>query len=103
MPWLILIAVIPYMVVVLRIYSGLRKSKFDTDIKNPDKQDVKISVVIAYRNEAHRIDNLLQSLARQDYDNSSFEVIIADDNSTDDTLRIASGFKGIANLKTVRN
>jgi cellulose synthase/poly-beta-1,6-N-acetylglucosamine synthase-like glycosyltransferase len=39
----------------------------------------------------------------QDYNNSNYEVIIADDNSTDETFQVASDFKGIANLKTVRN
>lgn len=103
MPWLILIAVIPYLIVILRIYSDLRRVKVYSRVNIPDSPEVKISVVVACRNEAHRINNLLQSLALQDYDNLKYEVIIADDNSTDETIRIASGFKGIANLKTVRN
>ncbi|MCY7359933.1 MAG: glycosyltransferase, partial [Rudanella sp.] len=47
---------------------------------------VSISVIIPVRNEAENLPFLLQDLARQTY--SHFEVIVADDSSTDDTVAV---------------
>ncbi len=48
------------------------------------------SVVVAARDEAERLPDLLRSLARQDYPPASFEVIVVDDHSTDDTARVVT-------------
>lgn len=50
----------------------------------------KVSVLIPARNEAEDILTLLQSIHAQDYQN--YEVIILDDNSTDDTFAICEAF-----------
>ncbi|QKJ33246.1 glycosyltransferase [Mucilaginibacter mali] len=50
----------------------------------------KVSILIPARNEAHNILNLLRSIHAQDYHN--YEVIILDDNSTDDTLALCEDF-----------
>lgn len=44
------------------------------------------SVIIALRNEADHIPQLLSSLADQDYPNTRLEYILVNDHSTDDTL-----------------
>ena len=44
-----------------------------------------ISVIIACKNEEMNIGKLIQSLKDQSYDKEFYEVIIADDNSTDST------------------
>ena len=49
-----------------------------------------ISVVIITLNEAERIANLLNDLARQSH--RDFEVILVDSNSDDATCEIARGF-----------
>ncbi|GAB3990305.1 glycosyltransferase [Spirosoma daeguense] len=49
-----------------------------------------ITVIIPVRNEAENIANLLQDLSRQTYAN--FEVIVADDSSTDATLSIVQQY-----------
>lgn len=49
-----------------------------------------ITVIIPVRNEAANIGNLLDDLGRQTYDR--FEVIVADDSSTDDTLSIVQQY-----------
>ncbi|MBD0255453.1 MAG: glycosyltransferase [Cytophagales bacterium] len=48
------------------------------------------SVVVAARDEAGRLPDLLRSLARQDYPRESFEVLVVDDHSTDDTARVVT-------------
>lgn len=53
---------------------------------------VKVSVLIAARNEANNIERLLQSLERQTFPKELFEVIIVDDHSEDDTRKIITDF-----------
>ena len=55
-----------------------------------------VSVIIPVYNGARFIAEALQSVAAQDY--SPIEVIVADDGSTDETARIASGFPGVTVL-----
>jgi len=50
----------------------------------------KVSILIPARNEADDILPLLQSIHQQEYDN--YEVLILDDNSTDDTYKICTDF-----------
>ena len=45
-----------------------------------------VSILVPARNEEKNITRCLKSLQAQDYDN--FEVIVVDDCSTDDTLKI---------------
>jgi chlorobactene glucosyltransferase len=51
-----------------------------------------VSIIVPARNEQNNIERCLRSLISQSYPN--FEVIVIDDNSTDDTLRI---------IKKIRN
>ncbi len=51
-----------------------------------------VSVVVVVRNEAENILNLLQDLNRQTYPAKRFEVIIADDASTDQTMKWVNDF-----------
>ncbi|MDB5197580.1 MAG: glycosyltransferase [Flaviaesturariibacter sp.] len=46
---------------------------------------VKVSIIIAARNEAPNLDRLLSSLKAQTYSRHLFEVLLVDDHSTDDT------------------
>ncbi|WP_310588728.1 glycosyltransferase [Larkinella rosea] len=48
----------------------------------------RISVIIPVRNEEHTLPLLLGDLQAQTYHSSDFEVIVADDSSTDNTLKI---------------
>jgi cellulose synthase/poly-beta-1,6-N-acetylglucosamine synthase-like glycosyltransferase len=49
-----------------------------------------VSIIVAVRNEAATIPNLLESLAKQQYPNDKFEIILVDDHSTDTTADIIS-------------
>jgi cellulose synthase/poly-beta-1,6-N-acetylglucosamine synthase-like glycosyltransferase len=63
----------------------------------------KISVIIPVRNEADNIKNLLNDLEKQTYPKYLFEVIVADDSSTDDTLKIVKDFKGKTSIRLIIN
>ncbi|MBL7697287.1 MAG: glycosyltransferase [Chitinophagaceae bacterium] len=52
--------------------------------------DIKVSVIIAVRNEEDNIPGLLKCLNEQDYPKDKYEVIIADDSSTDNTFMVVS-------------
>jgi len=51
-----------------------------------------ISILIAAKNEEKKILRLLTSLEKLDYPEEKFEVIVADDNSTDSTNQITKEF-----------
>lgn len=52
---------------------------------NPDKkQNIKVSILIPAKNEEKRIGKCLDSILNQDYNN--YEVIVLDDNSSDNTF-----------------
>jgi len=57
---------------------------------------IKLSVIVAVRNEAGNILPLLNSLLKQDYPSALWEIIIVNDHSTDDTYQLAE--KAIATL-----
>lgn len=52
-----------------------------------------VSVVITTKNEEKNIGNCLESIRRQTYSQNLLEVIVVDNNSTDQTKQIAKGYK----------
>lgn len=76
-----------YALYLLRFYTGLKKSSPDLNYKKRT-----VSVVIAARNEEKNIGQLLTSLVNQSYPKELFEIIIADDRSSDKTSRIVEQF-----------
>ena len=60
----------------------------------------KISVIVATYNRCHQLKNFLNSLVNQEFDKSfDYEVIIVDNNSTDDTKSVVTGFMNQFNGK----
>lgn len=52
-----------------------------------------VSIVIACRNEEQNISTLLKSLVNQTYNKEKTEIIIIDDHSEDDTIKIIDKYK----------
>lgn len=69
------------------IFWGLYRCKAPTNTSQP-----KVSVILACRNEQEHILPLLEGLALQTYPQTQFEIIIADDASTDATVARACAF-----------
>jgi poly-beta-1,6-N-acetyl-D-glucosamine synthase len=100
MYWLPAILVLPYIYLLLKIFrSLLHLSLFNV---SPDPVTF-VSVVVACRNEHKNLPVLLNSIVSQDYPKSLFEVIIVNDNSTDNTYEIAEGFIKNCNILAINN
>lgn len=80
-----------YLLVMLIISFGWYVSKVSFPISHTS--EAKVSIVVAVRNEANNIKDLLISLMNQTYSKDFFEVIIVDDNSSDNTIEIVRLFK----------
>ncbi len=63
-------------------------------LKSPDCSNdlIAVSVVVAARDEQEFIGELLESLAKQNYPENLFEVIVVNDHSTDNTEKIVKNF-----------
>jgi len=72
-----------YLCFTLFIIVGLFKHKTESRPQNNDF--LKVSVVIAARNEENNISKLIDDLTNQTYSNDKMEIIIVNDRSTDKT------------------
>jgi biofilm PGA synthesis N-glycosyltransferase PgaC len=100
MAWLLLIIFMPYVFLLLKIYVPLSKIKA---YKQKTVSEVFLSVIVACRNEEKNLPFLLTDIACQDYNPDWYELIIVDDNSDDSTFKIANEFRGIKNIKVLKN
>ncbi len=66
---------------------GLQKGHDLINYRKPE-----VTVIIAARNEEENIPRILTALVNQSYDKSMYEVIVANDNSTDRTAEIVEKF-----------
>lgn len=71
------------------------KMRNDLTIKSTEK-DTKLTIIIPVRNEAKNIVILLQDIDNQNYPSENFEVIIANDGSTDNTADLVLKFQETA-------
>ncbi len=73
-----------YSLLILSFAIGVIMSEKKTQDIHPQK----ISVIVAARNEEKHIQSLIDATKAQSYDKDKFELIIADDRSTDRTVEI---------------
>jgi cellulose synthase/poly-beta-1,6-N-acetylglucosamine synthase-like glycosyltransferase len=100
MYWLPVILILPYFFILLKInrnLSGIKPFGISSDPRTF------VSVVVAFRNEEKNIHRLLADVAMQNYPESLFEVIVVNDGSTDKTVKLATAFSGISNMKILEN
>lgn len=99
--YFIVVIIILYNCLIGRFILGWISTK---TYKIPEIQHLRytefVSVIIAARNEANSILFLLTDIYNQNYPADLYEVIVVDDNSTDDTAQIVSKFcENQTNLK----
>ena len=73
------------------IVKGLKKLLFLQQASSQEKPQ--ISIIVAARNEEANIGRCLQSLVQQNYPADLFEIVIADDRSTDGTAAIVRNYQ----------
>lgn len=73
-------------------YMWLFARGLQRDAAQPTSKRPFVSVVIAARNEEENLPHLLTALVNQSYPQSRYEVIIADDDSTDNTAAVIKRF-----------
>jgi len=84
----------------LFIYSSLNKLFRFQEL---ERNELNISIIIAARNEAKNIPSLISALINQSYSKDNFEVIIVDDNSTDNTYKnVENATIGLDNFRITK-
>lgn len=79
-----------YSILILFYWSGWRSvPDFSSDVNN---SSTTVSVIVPARNEEQNIGQLLYALRNQTYPDHLFEVIVVNDDSTDNTAAIAKRF-----------
>lgn len=66
----------------------------------PSANGLRLSVIVAARNEEESIGVLLKALGEQRYPKELFEVVVVDDGSTDDTAAVVRS-SGLLNLRLI--
>lgn len=88
---MVIILSVIFFFIILRFVVSLFNFLSDPKLRRVTKQyHNKVSILIPARNEAGNILHVLQSIHQQDYHN--YEVIVLDDNSTDETYFFCSEF-----------
>jgi len=85
---------------VLMLYYAAGWSKTHTYFPDQQLPQTTVSIIIAARNEASNIVELLQALQQQDYPKSLLEIIIVDDHSEDKTAALVRAH-GDASVKLI--
>ncbi len=88
-----------YFFFLLKIYKGL--DKISVPSVNSEEDNF-ISIIIPFRNEAPNIPGSIASIENLNYPRDKFEVIYVDDNSGDDSFRIAESLKKDSNIKILK-
>jgi len=69
-------------------------------LKKPNRKNISISVIICAKNEAENLKSFLPFIINQDY--PSFEIVLINDDSADDTLNVMEDFASKnSNIKIV--
>jgi glycosyltransferase involved in cell wall biosynthesis len=72
----------------------------EEDLVARSSSEVDVSVIVPCRNAARQLSQQLRALERQEYD-KPWEVIVADNGSTDDSRRICEAFSGRLALRII--
>ena len=98
---LIFFGIVYFVIILIYTIGWLRLKTFQPE---KDNLDTTVSIIVPARNEEKNIGILLKNLTQQNYPKENFEVIVIDDNSTDNTVEIITEFikqHPECNIKTI--
>ena len=72
------------------------------DAPKLESEAIPLSILIAIRNEAQTIQALIKQIDAQNYPKTSFEIIVIDDHSDDDSIELIKALN-IQNLRLIKN
>lgn len=79
-----------YFLLILMFIIGF--DKLENNQKN-NEPCIPFSVIIPFRNEANNLPGLLQSISELAYDTFLFEILLVDDDSTDESVQLIKAFR----------
>ena len=79
-----------YSVVLLAMIVGAQTLESDTEESSDESMG--FSIIIPFRNEAHNLKNLMDSLGSLNYPTQKFEIFLINDNSEDDYQSVLTPF-----------
>jgi len=82
----ILVICVIYSILILFLNRGI--DKLQTPVKDYSRAKTDFSILVPFRNEEKTLPDLLNSLTLLDYDSNRFEIILIDDESNDDSVKI---------------
>lgn len=82
-----------YVAVLLLYWQGWNRRR--VSVRAGEQKEMKVSIIVPFRNEANNLPACIESLKNIDYANDLFEIILVNDHSTDSSAEVAksSGFK----------
>ena len=83
-------SLIIYAILIGLLLIGIHKIKNFQKIDAFEKEN--FSIIVAFRNEELNLDDLLQSINKLNYPKDCFEVILVDDESSDNSVKIIESF-----------
>jgi len=87
----ILVICVIYSILILFLNRGI--DKLQTPVQDYSTANTDFSILVPFRNEEKALPDLLKSLALLDYNSDRFEIILIDDGSHDDSVKIITHFK----------
>lgn len=87
----ILVICVIYSILILFLNRGI--DKLQTPIQDYSTAKTDFSILVPFRNEEKVLPDLLKSIALLHYESDRFEIILIDDDSHDDSVKIITCFK----------
>ena len=94
--WYLFTGLIYFIWILLFLYGWIRIPLFKS---NGSPVKTKVTVVIAARNEDKNIRSCLRDIQQQDFPKDLLEVVVADDDSGDETVNVIRDFQRSEKLK----
>ncbi len=90
-------------IIVYCLFIGYIAAHIQNNFPKSEWPQTKVSIIIPARNEVDNIANCLHSIALQSLSQEQYEIILIDDFSEDDTVKIAMAFKNKLPLTILNN